>query len=456
MTLNPDIFREYSIRGVVPDELNAPIAHRLGQALGTYLRGREGRSAVVGHDVRLHSPELADAFIVGLRGSGVDVIFLGLTPTPLINFATDLLGADAGVAVTASHNPPGDNGLKIRTDHTLQGAELRALRELAQQGRFAQGRGRLRGERVHETYLGLVGARVPHSLGLRVVVDGGNGANGPLVATLLARLGCRVTLLHGEPDGRFPHRSPNPLAPGALEGLQRAVRAEAADLGLAYDGDGDRLVVVDEAGQIAWGDRLLALLARPLLATQPGARVVYEVSCSQALVDDVLAHGGVPVASPVGYARVHERMRGEGAVLAGEMAGHFFFADPQFRFDDAILATAKVAELAAAARRPFSALLAELPTYHTSPERRVACPDERKEEVAAALARSYEGQRPLETLDGVRVQFPEGWGLVRASQTQPALSMRFEGRSPEALAAIEAELTGRLRGLLEGIGWREE
>ncbi|MGQ9568444.1 MAG: phosphomannomutase/phosphoglucomutase [Anaerolineae bacterium] len=449
--MNPSIFRAYSIRGVVGRDLDASDVRALGQALGSAVLEAGGHTVVVGHDVRVHSPALAQALVEGLCASGAEVRLLGLVPTPVLNFATDLLGADAGVAVTASHNPPDENGLKVRTDRTLLRSDLLALRARAEGGRLRTGKGRVHREEVRETYLGQVCARVRGvPLGLRTVVDAGNGTNGPWAQALLERLGCQVTLLHGEPDGTFPHRSPNPLDPGSLEALQEAVRAERADLGLAYDGDGDRLVVVDDRAEVVWADRVLALLARQVLAERPGARVVHEVLCTQALADDVRAHGGVPILSPVGYALVHERMREVGAVLAGEMAGHFFFADPQFRFDDALLATARVVETVARAGRPLSHLLADLPAYCTSPERRIPCSDGKKERVVAALARVYRGQRPVDTLDGVRVQFEEGWGLVRASQTQAALSMRFEARTPEALAAIEAEITAHVRALMGG------
>ncbi|MGC8838884.1 MAG: phosphomannomutase/phosphoglucomutase [Anaerolineae bacterium] len=447
--MNPAIFRAYSIRGVVGRDLDAADVRALGQALGSALLERGRGTVAVGHDVRLHSPALAQALVEGLCAAGAEVRFLGLVPTPVLNFATDLLGADAGVAVTASHNPPDENGLKIRTDRTLLRPDLLTLRARAEEGRLRSGRGRAQREEVRETYLGQVCARVQGlPFGLRAVVDAGNGTNGPWARALLERLGCTVTLLHGEPDGSFPHRSPNPLDPGSLTALQEAVRAQGADLGLAYDGDGDRLVVVDDRGEVVWADRILALLARRVLAERPGARVVHEVLCTQALADDVRAHGGVPVPSPVGYALVHERMREVGAVLAGEMAGHFFFDDPQFHFDDALLATARVVEMVARAGQPLSRLLADLPVYCTSPERRIPCPDGKKEAVVAALERAYRGRRPVETLDGVRVQFEEGWGLVRASQTQPALSMRFEARTPEALAAIEAELAARVQEVL--------
>lgn len=449
--MNPSIFRAYSIRGVVGRDLNPEDVRALGQALGSAVLEGGGRTVAVGHDARTHSPTLAQALVEGLCAAGADVAFLGLVPTPVLNFATDLLGAAAGVAVTASHNPPNENGLKIRTDRTLMRSDLLALHARARDGQLRSGRGRARREVVMETYLGQVCARVRGApLGLRAVVDAGNGTNGPWAKTLLERLGCQVKILHGEPDGTFPHRSPNPLDPGALEALREAVRTEGAHLGLAYDGDGDRLVVVDEQGEVAWADRILALLARRVLAGRPGARVVHEVLCTQALADDVRAHGGVPIPSPVGYALVHEKMREVGAVLAGEMAGHFFFADPLFRFDDALLATARVVEMVAQAGCPLSHLLADLPVYCTSPERRIFCPDEEKERVVAALERAYRGKRPVDTLDGVRVQFDEGWGLVRASQTQPALSMRFEARTPETLAAIEEEIMAQVRALLEG------
>jgi len=282
---------------------------------------------------------------------------------------------------------------------------------------------------------------------LKIVVDGGNGTNGLIVAQLLRDLGCQVSELYSEPDGNFPHRSPDPTASGALADLSAQVQAEKADLGLAYDGDGDRLALVDEQGRRVLGDQIMMILARDILqrgssgSPQGGpAKIVYEILCTQALADDVIAHGGEPVMTPSGYAFVHEAMQQSGAALGGELSGHLFCREPEFRFDDAILATIKLLNVVAPSLQPLSARVAALPAYDSSPELRLPCPDTAKAAVVEFVKTQFAPDYKVDTLDGARIHFAEGWALVRQSNTQPVISMRFEARSAEHLAAIQSRV----------------
>ena len=441
--MNPGIFREFSIRGIADQELTDETVTRIGRAIGTFFRQRGSTTLVVGRDGRNSSPRISRALIAALVQSGLHVTDIGVVPTPVHNFATDYYAADGGVMVTASHNPPEYNGLKIRTDDTLHGEQLQSLRDLATRGEFVTGAGQVTQADPLPIYLERIKAcarisprREPP---LKVVVDGGNGPNGPIVSRLLRDLGCQVVELYCDLDGNFPNRDPDPTAPGATADLSELVRAEGADLGLAYDGDGDRLALVDEQGNPVLGDQILMILARDRLKQGP-ARVVYEILCTQALADDVTAHGGEPVMTPSGYAFVHQAMRDTGAALGGELSGHLFFREPGFRFDDAILGTIKLINIVAQSRRPLSALVAELPAYHSSPELRLPCPDEAKARVVARVRAYFEGRYRVDTLDGARIHFGDGWALVRQSNTQPVISMRFEALSAGRLKAIQNQV----------------
>jgi len=457
LSIAPHIFRKYSVRGVVGEDFDVADAQRIGLAAGTYLSRLGCRRVVVGHDGRLSSPGINAALIDGLLTAGMEVLELGLVPTPVLNFSTDYLGADAGIMVTASHNPPDNNGLKFRTDHTLQGDELLDILKILHSGEFTLSpRPEQQAQKVQviEEYRSRVADLVHLDRPLKVVVDAGNGTNGLVVPSLLEQLGCTVLPLYCEVDGNFPHRPPDPTVPGALADLEARVRQAGADLGVAYDGDGDRLAVVDEHGHTVLADMLLILLARARLAREPNIKVVYELLCSQAVPDAVREAGGVPIPSAVGYAAVHETMRREQAALGGEMAGHIFFDEPDFQFDDAILATARVLEIAASDPRPFSALLADIPRYYTSPEFRPQCPDEHKQEVVSRV-REYFEKRPdcsLNTMDGVQVLFGDAWALIRQSQTQPRLSLRFEARNAERLASVGEMVLHVVQQYLTAVG----
>jgi phosphomannomutase/phosphoglucomutase len=425
----------------------------IGQATGTVL-GKAGISeVVVGRDHRCSSPGLATVLKKGLLATGVDVIDIATCPTPLLNFATDYYGAGAGLMVTASHNPPQYNGLKIRTDHTLRGQELEHLYQVAGEGAFREGCATLSDAAPAEAYLDAICQRVEMGRTLKVVVDAGHGAGGPIAPLLLARLGCQVIPLYCEPDGRFPARVSNPAAPGATSALSALVVAQRADAGMAYDGDADRLMMVDEIGQPIYADRLLTLLAREALVAHVGARVVCELSCTQALRETVERLGGEVIACPVGYAFVHEALREVGAIMGGEAAGHFFFADPDFQFDDAMLATAKMAALLSRSPKPLSALLAELPEYRLSPEHRFHCPQDLQDDVIARVREHFVAQgHEIECMDGAKVCFADGWALCRRSNTQPAISLRCEAKTTTRLDEIERTMLGAMREALSGVG----
>jgi phosphomannomutase/phosphoglucomutase len=443
MTINPNIFREFSIRGIADRDLTDDIVAAIGRATGAFFKQCGGETLVVGHDVRNSSPRISAALTQGLQSRALKVIDLGLVPTPVHNFATDFYKADGGVMVTASHNPPEHNGFKIRNqERTLYADEIQEIYHLTavDEGDTDGGSGTGQIERadILPIYLERLQAqaRFQATRRLKIVVDGGNGTNGLIVARLLRELDCAVVELYCEPDGHFPYRSPDPTTSGALADLSARVQAEQADLGLAYDGDGDRLALVDEQGRRVLGDQIMMILARDILKRGP-AKIVYEILCTQALADDVTAHGGEPVMTPSGYAFVHEAMQASGAALGGELSGHLFCREAEFHFDDAILATIRLLNVVAPCGQPLSALVAGLPMYHSSPELRLPCPDTAKSGVVEYVKTQFERDYKVDTLDGARIHFAEGWALVRQSNTQPVISMRFEARTAEQLDAIQ-------------------
>jgi len=446
--VNPRIFRECDVRGVVGRDFDAADAVRIGRAFGTYVRRQGGDvRVVVGHDGRTTSPALYAAMVHGLTAAGCDVTAIGLCLTPMMYFAMPYVGADAGVMVTASHNPPLFNGFKLAHGAgTLHGEQVLEVRDVAERGTFASGAGRVRLEDVRDAYV--AGLREKIVLGprrLRVAVDCGNGTAGLFAPDILLGWGCDVVTLHCGLDPRFPHHDPDPADPRNLAALSAEVRRVDADLGIGFDGDGDRLGAVDDRGEIVWGDLLMALFWREVLAAHPGVVALVEVKCSQALIDEIRRLGGRPEFTRTGHSLVKARMREVGALFAGEMSGHMFFADEHDGYDDALYAAGRLLRMLSRTERALSSLTAEIPGYHTTPEIRVACPDERKFEIVAALTRGLRGRYEVIEVDGARVLFPDGWGLVRASNTQPALVIRAEAATSQGLERAKAVLEGALR-----------
>jgi phosphomannomutase/phosphoglucomutase len=435
--VNPAIFREYDIRGIADVDYDADFARRLGLAFGTRVAEAGKRRVSVGRDCRLTSDAYAGALIAGLRATGVDVVDLGVCPTPLMYFSLFAWGLDGGVQVTGSHNPSDHNGFKICLGtQSLHGDDIQDLRRRIEAGKFRSGAGGLQTRPVVAPYQDWVVDNVGKlARPIRVVVDAGNGTGGPVAPVLYHRLGADVTSLFCDLDGRFPNHHPDPTIPENMQDLARAVGARGAELGIAFDGDADRIGVVDAAGRIIWGDELLVVFARDVLARNPGAVIVSEVKCSQRLYDDIARAGGQGIMWRAGHSLLKAKMRETGALLGGEMSGHIFFKERYFGYDDAIYAGVRLLEILGRTGRTVAELLADLPPSHTTPEIRVDCPDDLKFAVADRVRDRFRAEgRDLIDVDGVRVKFPAGWGLLRASNTQPVLVMRFEATTPEALA----------------------
>ncbi|MCS7235264.1 MAG: phosphomannomutase/phosphoglucomutase [Armatimonadota bacterium] len=439
------IFREYDIRGVFGQDLTPDVAARVARAFAAYLRREVGEGplpVVVGHDNRLSSPALHRAVVDALVESGCEVTDVGLVTTPVFYFARVHLGIDGGVMVTASHNPPEYNGFKLAHGFgTLYGEQIQEVRRLAEAGVRVGGPGKVQQVDVVPAYRSAVRERV--KLGprrLRVVVDCGNGTASVVAPAVLRDLGVDVVELYCESDATFPHHHPDPVDPKNLQDLVRAVVAEGADVGVGFDGDGDRIGVVDDRGRIVWGDELMILFWREILPRYPGAQAIVEVKCSQALVDEIRRLGGRPFFYRTGHSLIKAKMKEIGAVFTGEMSGHMFFADEWYGFDDAVYAAARLLRILSHADRPLSQLLADVPRYHATPEVRVPCPDDRKFAVVEQLVRQFKERYEVVDVDGARVLFSDGWGLVRASNTQPVLVVRAEGTTREALTRIQRTL----------------
>ncbi len=440
--MSDHVFREYDIRGVADRDLTSDLAARLGRALAEML-AVEGRAPrlVVARDCRLSGQRLEDALVSGLVQGGAEVTRVGVGPTPLMYFGVHHLNADGGIMVTGSHNPGEDNGFKImKGKASFFGGDLVALRERVKQPFADVASGSVTDRDISDAYVEALTSRVtlgPHRF--PVVVDAGNGGAGPLATRVLGALGIEATFLFCDMDGRFPNHHPDPTVPANLKHLLERVAEEKALVGLAFDGDGDRIGVVDGSGEIIWGDRLLALCARPVLAERPGAAVLGDVKCSQVLFDDIARHGGRPIMFKTGHSLIKTKMKEEHAVLAGEMSGHFFFADRFFGHDDAIYAALRVLEILTREGKGVSELLADLPRTVSTPELRFDCPDALKFGVVEGTRRALAGRGELNEIDGVRITWPDGaWGLVRASNTGPIIVMRFEAPNEERLAEVRA------------------
>ena len=437
----PEIFKAYDIRGVVADSLTPAVAQLIGRAIGSEARARGAGTVALARDGRLSGPALQTAVAEGLLASGCDVIDVGRCPTPVLYFAAHHLGTGSGVMVTGSHNPPDYNGLKIMlAGETLSGDAIQLLRERIVSGDLSEGRGRYSRTEVVQSYLDRIAGDVRLARRLRVAIDCGNGVAGDTAPALFRRLGCEVLELYCEVDGRFPHHHPDPSQPKNLADLIATVKRERVDVGLAFDGDGDRLGVVSPSGAIVWPDRQMILFARDVLARNPGAPVIYDVKCSRTLGVEIEKAGGKPLMWKTGHSFIKKHLKETGAPLAGEMSGHIFFKERWYGFDDGVYAGARLLELLARDTRPAEAVFAALPDTVNTPELQLKLKEGEHFALIAALARAarFDGAR-LTTLDGVRADFPDGFGLVRASNTTPSLILRFEGDNAAALARIQAD-----------------
>ena len=463
--INPGIFREYDIRGRAETDLSDVSITAIGLALASLLTERGATTVALGQDVRLTSPRIASALTETLLSRGISILAIGTVPTPLLYYSLFVLPVSGGVMVTASHNPAPDNGIKMAIGReTIYGGEILTLRdraiafEKAPPPPFPGSRGSRTVESVRERYIREIASKMGHlplygGRPLRVVVDCGNATAGLLVRDLYKALGVEADYLFEEPDGRFPNHHPDPTIPENLAVLTRNVREKKADLGLAFDGDSDRIGACDGEGKILFGDQLMALFAEDLLKKRPGSRVISEVKASRFLYDRIRELGGIPDMYKAGHSLIKARMKETKAPLAGEMSGHIFFADEYYGYDDALYAGARLMALVARKGRPLAEMVAAFPRTFSTPELRRECPDEKKFAVVERLKERL-ATRNLEinAIDGIRVEFPDGWGLVRASNTQPALVLRFEGATPSRLSEIRDLLTGELARAMESEG----
>jgi phosphomannomutase/phosphoglucomutase len=448
--MNPEIFREYDIRGLAENDFDAEFALLLGKVHGTAVAERGGRRVAVGRDCRATSDAYAEAVMAGLMAAGVQVYDIGVCPTPLMYFSLFHLDLDGGIQVTASHNPSEYNGFKICLGKdTLYGAQIQEIRDKMEGAQFREsGGGKLEPFDIVTPYQRHLLNDVPKlQRPLRVVVDAGSGVGGPVAPPLFRQLGCAVWEIACVPDGRFPVHHPDPTVPENLQLLIDKVRSEKADVGIAYDGDADRIGAVDENGRIIWGDELLVLFARDVLKRNPRAVIISEVKCSQRLYDDIARHNGTAIMWKAGHSLLKAKMKETQALLAGEMSGHMFFKERYFGYDDAIYASLRLLEILARTDRPLSALLDDLPPSVSTPEMRVDCPDDKKFALARKATEYFRQRYDVIDVDGVRVKFPEGWGLIRASNTQPALVLRFEASSPEKLSEYRSIVESKLKEL---------
>ncbi|HLG14262.1 MAG TPA: phosphomannomutase/phosphoglucomutase [Blastocatellia bacterium] len=445
--MNEHIFREYDIRGVVGQDLTDETVYDVARATGTFLKCNGARIVSIGRDARESSPVFRDIMIRGLNETGCDVVDVGMVPTPVLYYSLFNTGVEGGVMITGSHNPADYNGFKVCLGKsTIFGEQIGEIKNIAKSRQFSTGSGSKRAQDIVPEYSAHIASGV--KLGtrkLKVVVDAGNGMGGFIAAPLYRSLGCEVVELFCEPDSRFPNHHPDPTIAENMRFAVDAVKEHRADLAIAFDGDADRIGVVDETGRIIWGDQLMVIFARAILKERPGSTFIAEVKCSQTLFDDIRRHGGNAIMWKVGHSLIKAKMKETGAALAGEMSGHIFFADRYFGYDDALYAGARLLEILSNTDKPLSNLLAGVPQTVSTPEIRFPCADENKFELVRVLTDDFKTTNEVIDIDGARIIFDGGWGLVRASNTQPVLVMRFEAHSEDRLAEIRAEVENRLK-----------
>ncbi|MDH5477984.1 MAG: phosphomannomutase/phosphoglucomutase [Nitrospinota bacterium] len=443
--MNRSIFREYDIRGIVKKDLTSQVVENIGRAFGTIIARKGGKSVTVGNDARKSCGRLLKNLTDGITSTGVDVIQIGLVPTPLLYFSLVKLKPAGGVMITGSHNPPEFNGFKLCVGAmSIHGEQIQKMADMIEAKDFATGNGQVSQVSVTEDYIKMVKQKIKLDRKLKIVIDAGNGCGGLFAPRLMRELGCEVVELFCKVDGSFPNHHPDPTVPANLTDLIAKVKEEKADAGFAYDGDADRIGVVDEKGGILFGDQLMMIYARDILKRKPGAAIVYDVKCTQNLELDIKKHKGRPLINATGHSLIKARLKKEKAELAGEMSAHIFFKEGYYGYDDAIFATARFLRIMAGEKGKVSQYLAGLPKLFNTPEIRVDCPDDVKFELIKDITEHFKKTHKVVDIDGARIDFGDGWGLIRASNTQPVLVLRFEANSKAALNKIKKVIYKKL------------
>jgi len=443
--MNPGIFREYDIRGITGKDLTETDVTAIGMGVGTYLAQHGCQKITVGRDCRVSSDVYARKVIEGLRSTGCHVTDIGICSTPVLYFSIPHLKQEGGVMVTASHNPAEYNGFKLCIgSDSIHGEEIQKIRRIIDEKAFEMGAGNLSAVEVTADYQTVIEKNINIAQPLKVGIDAGNGTAGVVAVPLIKRLGCKVYDLYCEMDGTFPNHEADPTVLKNMQDLIGLVKDKGLDVGIGYDGDGDRIGVIDEKGNIVFGDKLLIIFAREILSRKPGATIISEVKCSHTMYADIEKHGGRAIMWKTGHSLIKAKMKVEKAELAGEMSGHMFFADRYYGFDDAVYASCRLLEILSNSGRKISEILADVPKTFTTPEIRVDCPDEKKFGIVQKVTAHFRERYNVIDIDGVRILFDDGWGLVRASNTQPALVLRFEamteGRLKEIRNLVESTL----------------
>jgi phosphomannomutase/phosphoglucomutase len=446
VNVNPFIFREYDIRGIVQKDLTDEIVELIGKAYGTFLQRQGGKKVSVGGDVRLSTERFRQALVKGLISTGIDVIDLGLVPTPVLYYSLFKLSVDGGVMITGSHNPSEFNGFKMSVGQSsIYGEDIQKLRNLIEKEDFLSGKGKSKQQDILDDYINDIASRINIPKKATVVFDCGNGTSSVVLEELMRKLGVNAYFMYCDPDGTFPNHHPDPTVEEYLKDLKDQVLKLNAEMGVAFDGDADRIGVIDDKGDIVWGDRLLILFARNILKEKKGQKIIFEVKCSQALPEAINAAGGEPIMWKTGHSLLKKKMKETGAVIGGEMSGHLFFADRYHGYDDAIYAAARLIELVSNEGKKISQLLSDVPKYYTTPEIRLEVnSDQEKFEIAKKAAEFFKEHYEVFDVDGVRILFGDGWGLVRASNTQPVLVLRFEAKSNKRLEEIKDLVINKL------------
>jgi phosphomannomutase / phosphoglucomutase len=438
---NPNVFREYDIRGVVGEDLNEEFVFNLGRTIGTYAARRRIKNMTIGRDCRLSSESYHNALMKGLNSSGINTIDIGLCATPMLYFSIRHLRVGGGIMITGSHNPPQFNGFKICVGHsTIYGEQIQELRKIMERGKYSKGSASSRLEDISADYENYLFKKIKINRKFKVIVDAGNGVGGLFALPLLKRYGCEVIPIYCEPDGHFPNHFPDPTVEENLSELIKLVADKKADLGIAFDGDADRLGVISDKGEILWGDKLLLLFAREILRKKPHSTIIGEVKCSQVLFDDIKKHSGRAIMWKAGHSLIKAKMKKEKAVLGGEMSGHFFFADRYFGYDDGIYAALRLLEILSNTGKKISTLFSDVPKTYATPEIRIDCEDNKKAEIVKRIKKHFQNRPGIVEIDGIRIPFDDGWALVRSSNTQPVIVLRFEATSEEGLQIIRDEV----------------
>jgi len=445
------IFREYDIRGIADRDLTDEVILNIGKAYGTYLRRQKKITVALGRDCRVSSPRIHDALVKGILSTGLNITDLGLTTTPCLYFGIHHLSMDGGIMITGSHNPADQNGLKMCIGtSSLYGGEIQQLKAMIQRQDFDSGPGQRTSREIIPDYFDYLLKAFHFHRKLKVVMDCGNGMTGLIAPRLIEKLGHEVIKLYTEPDGRFPNHPADPSEPKNLHDCIEAVRKNKADIGLAFDGDGDRVGVIDHEGNIIPGDKLTILFSRSILREVPGATIIADVKCSNLLFQDIRAHGGKAIMWKTGHSIIKSKMKEENALLAGEMSGHIFFKHRWFGFDSGIYSACRILEILDNENKTIPELLSDVPKTYSTPEIRVDCPDELKFDLVKRAVESFKKSYKVIDIDGARVEFPDGWGLVRASNTQPVLVMRFEANTQKRLDEIRKIVEDEILRLRKG------